>query len=118
MILLGVTGGIAAYKSAELVRLLVKAGHDVQVVLTPAAERFVGPTTFAALSRRPALTDSSQEVFPHLDASREASLLCIAPAGANTIARLAHGEAPNVLTQAALAFTGPVILAPAMNPRM
>jgi phosphopantothenoylcysteine decarboxylase/phosphopantothenate--cysteine ligase len=118
MILLGVTGGIAAYKSAELVRLLVKAGQDVQVVLTPAAERFVGPTTFAALSRRPALTDGSQEVFPHLDASREAALLCIAPAGANTIARLAHGEAPNVLTQTALAFTGPMIVAPAMNPRM
>jgi phosphopantothenoylcysteine decarboxylase / phosphopantothenate---cysteine ligase len=118
MILLGVTGGIAAYKSAELVRLLVKAGHDVQVVLTPAAETFVGPTTFAALSRRPALTDSSHEVFPHLDASRDASLLVIAPAGANTLARLAHGEAPNVLTQAALAFTGPLILAPAMNPRM
>ncbi|MDX6594568.1 MAG: phosphopantothenoylcysteine decarboxylase / phosphopantothenate---cysteine ligase [Gaiellales bacterium] len=118
MILLGVTGGIAAYKSAELVRLLVRAGHDVQVVLTPAAEQFVGPTTFAALSRRPALTEHSQEVFPHIDASREAALLCIAPAGANTIARLAHGEAPNVLTQAALAFTGPVIVAPAMNPRM
>jgi len=118
MILLGVTGGIAAYKSAELVRLLVKAGHEVQVVLTPAAETFVGPTTFSALSRRPALTESTQEVFPHLDASRDAALLCIAPAGANTIARLAHGEAPNLLTQAALAFVGPVLVAPAMNPRM
>lgn len=118
MILLGVTGGIAAYKSAELVRLLIKGGHEVQVVLTAAAERFVGPTTFAALSRRPVLTESSEELFPHLGASREAALLCIAPAGANTLARLAHGEAPNVLTQAALAFTGPVIVAPAMNPRM
>jgi phosphopantothenoylcysteine decarboxylase/phosphopantothenate--cysteine ligase len=118
MILVGVSGGVAAYKSCELVRLLVKAGRDVQVVMTPAAERFVGPTTFAALSRRPVLTEQSADVFPHLEASREAMLYCIAPAGANTIARLAHGEAPNVLTQSALAFTGPLLVAPAMNPRM
>ena len=70
MILLGVSGGVAAYKSCELVRLLVSAGHDVQVMLTPAAERFVGETTFAALSRRPVLTERSAEVFPHLEASR------------------------------------------------
>src|SRR6476661_1217579 len=118
MILVGVSGGVAAYKSCELVRLLVKAGREVQVVMTPAAERFVGPTTFSALSRRPALTEQSAEVFPHLEASRDAMLYCIAPAGANTIARLAHGEAPNVLTQSALAFTGPLLVAPAMNPRM
>jgi phosphopantothenoylcysteine decarboxylase / phosphopantothenate---cysteine ligase len=118
MILVGVSGGIAAYKSCELVRLLVRAGRDVEVVMTPDAERFVGPTTFAALSRRPVLTDGSAEVFPHLEASRRAELLCIAPAGANTLARLAHGEAPNVLTQSALAFTGPLLAAPAMNPRM
>ena len=118
MILVGVSGGVAAYKSCELVRLLVKAGREVQVVMTPAAERFVGPTTFAALSRRPVLTEQSADVFPHLEASREAMLYCIAPAGANTIARLAHGEAPNVLTQSALAFTGPLLVAPAMNPRM
>ncbi len=118
MILVGVSGGVAAYKSCELVRLLVKAGREVQVVMTPAAERFVGPTTFSALSRRPVLTEQSADVFPHLEASREAMLYCIAPAGANTIARLAHGEAPNVLTQSALAFTGPLLVAPAMNPRM
>jgi len=118
MILVGVSGGVAAYKSCELVRLLVKAGREVQVVMTPAAERFVGPTTFSALSRRPVLTEQSADVFPHLEASREAVLYCIAPAGANTIARLAHGEAPNVLTQSALAFTGPLLVAPAMNPRM
>ena len=118
MILVGVSGGVAAYKSCELVRLLVKAGREVQVVMTPAAERFVGPTTFAALSRRPVLTEQSADVFPHLEASREAMLYCIAPAGANTIARLAHGEAPNVLTQSALAFAGPLLVAPAMNPRM
>ena len=118
MILVGVSGGIAAYKTCELVRLLVRAGRDVQVVMTPAAERFVGPTTFAALSRRPVLTESSAEVFPHLEASRDAELFCIAPASANTIARLARGEAPNVLTQSALAFQGPLVIAPAMNPRM
>jgi len=118
MILLGVSGGVAAYKSCELVRLLVRAGHDVQVMLTPAAERFVGETTFAALSRRPVLTERSSEVFPHLEASAAAALCCIAPASANTIAVLAHGEAPTVLAQSALAFTGPLLVAPAMNPRM
>jgi phosphopantothenoylcysteine decarboxylase / phosphopantothenate---cysteine ligase len=118
MILLGVSGGVAAYKSCELVRLLVRAGHDVQVMLTPAAERFVGETTFAALSRRPVLTERSAEVFPHLEASAAAALCCIAPASANTIAVLAHGEAPTVLAQSALAFTGPLLVAPAMNPRM
>ena len=118
MILVGVSGGVAAYKTCELVRLLVRAGRDVQVVMTPAAERFVGPTTFAALSRRPVLTESSADLFPHLEASRDAAVYCIAPAGANTIARLARGEAPNVLTQSALAFQGPLLVAPAMNPRM
>jgi phosphopantothenoylcysteine decarboxylase/phosphopantothenate--cysteine ligase len=118
MILLGVSGGLAAYKTCELVRLLVRAGRDVQVVMTPDAERFVGPTTFAALSRRPVLTESSADVFPHLEASREAELFCIAPAGANTLARIARGEAPNILTQSVLAFGGPLLLAPAMNPRM
>ena len=118
MILVGVSGGVAAYKTCELVRLLVRAGRDVQVVMTPDAERFVGPTTFAALSRRPVLTETSEHVFPHLAASREAALFCIAPAGANTLARIARGEAQNVLTQSALAFTGPLLVAPAMNPRM
>ncbi len=118
MILVGVSGGIAAYKTCELVRLLVRSGRDVQVVMTPDAERFVGPTTFAALSRRPVLTDGSQDVFPHLEASRDAALFCIAPAGANTLARIARGEAPNVLTQSVLAFSGPLLVAPAMNPRM
>src|SRR3954470_5661315 len=118
MILGGVWGGVAAYKACELVRLLVRAGHDVQVVQTPASERFVGPTTFAALSRRPVLTESSDDLFPHLDASREAELLCIAPLTATTLARIAHGEASSVLTASVLAFTGPVVAAPAMNPRM
>jgi len=100
------------------VRLLVRAGHDVQVVQTPSAERFVGPTTFAALSHRPVLTESSADVFPHLEASGQAELLCIAPLTATTLTRLAHGDASTVLSAAALAFTGPIVAAPAMNPRM
>ncbi len=104
MIIVGVCGGIAAYKTCELVRLLVGAGHEVQVIQTPESRRFVGPTTFAALSRRPVLTDDADAVFPHLDASGVAELLCIAPLTATTMARLAHGEASNVLTATALAF--------------
>jgi phosphopantothenoylcysteine decarboxylase / phosphopantothenate---cysteine ligase len=118
MILIGVCGGIAAYKTCELVRLLVRAGHDVQVVQTPDSQRFVGPTTFAALSRRPVVVDGGPEVFPHLDASAHADLLCIAPLSATTLSRICHGEAANVLTATTLAFTGPVVAAPAMNPRM
>ena len=107
MILIGVCGGIAAYKTCELVRMLVRGGHDVQVVQTPDSQRFVGPTTFAALSRRPVVVDGGTEVFPHLDASAHADLLCIAPLSATTLSRIAHGEAANVLTATALAFTGP-----------
>jgi phosphopantothenoylcysteine decarboxylase / phosphopantothenate---cysteine ligase len=118
MILIGVCGGIAAYKTCELVRMLVRAGHDVQVVQTPDSQRFVGPTTFAALSRRPVLVDGGPEVFPHLDASSHADLLCIAPLSATTLSRISHGEAANVLTATTLAFAGPVVAAPAMNPRM
>jgi phosphopantothenoylcysteine decarboxylase/phosphopantothenate--cysteine ligase len=118
MILIGVCGGIAAYKTCELVRMLVRGGHEVQVVQTPDSQRFVGPTTFAALSRRPVVADGGPEVFPHLDASARADLLCIAPLSATTLARIAHGEAANVLTALTLAFTGPVVAAPAMNPRM
>jgi phosphopantothenoylcysteine decarboxylase / phosphopantothenate---cysteine ligase len=118
MILVGVCGGVAAYKTCELVRLLVRAGHEVQVVQTSESERFVGPTTFAALSRRPVLTESSGDLFPHLEASRDAALLCIAPLTATTLARIAHGEASSMLAASALAFTGPIVAAPAMNPRM
>ncbi len=118
MVLVGVCGGIAAYKSCELVRLLVRAGLDVQVIETPQARTFVGPTTFAALSRRPVLVDGGDEVVPHLDAARGAELFCIAPLTATTLARLAHGEASNLLAATALAFTGPVVAAPAMNVRM
>ena len=108
MILVGVCGGIAAYKTCELVRLLVKDGHDVQVVQTPDSRRFVGPTTFAALSRRPVADRRRRRCVP---ASRRvdavAELLCIAPLSATTMSRIAHGEAANVLTATTLAFTGP-----------
>jgi len=110
-VLLGVTGGIAAYKACELCRLLVQAGHEVTPVLTPDAEGFVTARTFEALARR----EQPRELYPHLT---EADLLVIAPLSANTLAKLAHGLADNVLTQLALAFRGPTLVAPAMNVRM
>ena len=110
-VLLGVTGGIAAYKACEVCRLLVKGGHDVVPLVTPGAERFVTAETFRALARRPA----SDDVYLHLT---RADLLVVAPCTANTLAKLAHGLADNVLTEAALAHRGPTLVAPAMNPRM
>jgi phosphopantothenoylcysteine decarboxylase / phosphopantothenate---cysteine ligase len=110
-IMLGVTGGIAAYKACELTRLLVKAGHEVIPLVTPGAQRFVSEETFLALARRP----PAEDLYPHL---ARADLLVVAPCTANTLAKLAHGIADNVLTEAALAHRGPVLVAPAMNPRM
>ncbi len=110
-ILLGVTGGIAAYKACTLTRLLVRAGHDVYPLVTEAAERFVRAETFYALARKPRSDDS----YPHLE---RADLLVVAPLTANTLARLAHGLADDLLTEAALAHNGPVLVAPAMNVRM
>ncbi len=110
-VILGVSGGIAAYKAAELTRMLVRAGHEVTPVLTAEAETFVTAKTFEALARR----EQPRELYPHL---LQADLLVIAPLSANTLAKLAHGLADNVLTQTALAFDGPVLAAPAMNPRM
>ncbi|HLM93791.1 MAG TPA: bifunctional phosphopantothenoylcysteine decarboxylase/phosphopantothenate--cysteine ligase CoaBC [Gaiellaceae bacterium] len=110
-VLLGVTGGIAAYKACELCRLLVRAGQEVTPVLTPDAERFVTAHTFEALARR----EAPKDLYPHLT---DAELLVIAPLSANTLAKLAHGLADNVLTQLGLAFRGPVLAAPAMNVRM
>jgi phosphopantothenoylcysteine decarboxylase/phosphopantothenate--cysteine ligase len=110
-VLLGVTGGIAAYKACELTRLLVRDRHEVTPILTPEAERFVAARTFEALARR----EQPRELYPHLV---EADLLVVAPLSANTLAKLAQGLADNVLTQTALAFDGPVVAAPAMNPRM
>ena len=110
-VLLGVTGGIAAYKACTLVRLLVRAGHDVYPVVTEAAERFVAAQTFFALARK----SPSEDPYPHLE---RADLLVVAPLTANSLARLAHGLADDLLTEAALAHAGPVLVAPAMNVRM
>jgi phosphopantothenoylcysteine decarboxylase / phosphopantothenate---cysteine ligase len=110
-VLFGVTGGIAAYKAAEAVRLLVKGGHEVTPILTAEAESFVTLKTFEGLAR----AEAPHELYPHLV---DADLLVIAPLSANTLAKLAHGLADNVLTQTALAFEGPIVVAPAMNPRM
>src|SRR5579884_607057 len=110
-ILLGVSGIIAAYKACDLTRLLVKAGHEVVPLVTPGAERFVSAETFRALARR----SPAEDVYLHLT---RADLLVVAPCTANTLAKLAHGLAGNVLTEAALAHRGPVLVAPAMNPRM
>jgi phosphopantothenoylcysteine decarboxylase/phosphopantothenate--cysteine ligase len=110
-VLLGVTGGIAAYKACTLVRLLVRAGHDVYPVVTEGAERFVAAETFFALARK----SPSEDPYPHLE---RADLLVVAPLTANTLARLAHGLADDLLTEAALAHDGPMLVAPAMNVRM
>ncbi len=110
-VLLGVTGGIAAYKACELCRLFVKDGNDVVPLVTPGAERFVTAETFRALARRPAEDD----VYLHLT---RADILVVSPCTANTLSKLAHGLADNILTEAALAHRGPILVAPAMNPRM
>ena len=124
---LGVGGGIAAYKSAELARALMERGFRVQVVLTSAAEKFITPLTFAALTGRKVITDlfgsaSSEETLSsaveHIAVAQENDILVIAPATADLLARLAHGLANDFLTTTYLAFTGPVVLAPAMNSNM
>ncbi len=110
-ILLGVTGGIAAYKACEVMRLFVTTGHEVVPLVTDEADRFVRRETFFALARR----SPDDDLYAHLT---RADLLVVAPLTANTLAKLAHGLADNVLTEAALAHRGPVLVAPAMNPRM
>ena len=133
-VLVGVTGGISAYKAVELVRLLGKAGHSVRVVQTAASERFVGRSTFEGITGAPVLVDEfepdpARGAFPgdpapdhapiaHLELVRRADVLAVVPASANTIAKLAGGLADNLLTSAALASTAPLVLAPAMNDRM
>ena len=133
-ILLGVTGGIAAYKALELTRLATKAGHAVRVIQTEASQRFVGAASFAAITGAPVLTseferDELRGAFPgdpppahaplsHLQLVETAEVFVIAPASANTIAKLATGQADNLLTAAALACRRPLIVAPAMNDAM
>ncbi len=120
--MLGITGGIAAYKSAELVRLLTKQGASVQVVMTEAGARFVTPTTFQALSGHPVLIDqwdtSAGNGMVHISSSREANLLLVAPATADFLARIANGLSDNLLTTLILARNCPLLVAPAMNHQM
>ncbi len=133
-LLLGVSGGIAAYKALESARLAVRAGHAIRVIQTPASERFVGRASFEAITGAPVLVsewepDPMRGAFPgdplperapisHLALVERADLYLIAPATANTLAKLAHGHADNLLTAAALAAECPVLVAPAMNDRM
>src|SRR5271169_666128 len=112
-ILLGIGGGIAAYKAAELARLLMQRDYQVQAVMTSAAQQFVQPLTFAALTGRKVLTDlfAIESAIEHISVAQEHELLAIAPATADLIAKMAHGLADDFLTTLCLAFTGPVVLA-------
>lgn len=121
-IVLGVTGGIAAYKAAELTRLFVKAGITVDVVMTDAARHFVTDTTFQALSGRPVLTDlwhsGANNAMGHIDVSRGADAIVVAPASADFLAKLSHGHADDLLSTLCLARECPLLVAPAMNRQM
>jgi phosphopantothenoylcysteine decarboxylase/phosphopantothenate--cysteine ligase len=129
MILLAVTGSIAAYKAAEILRLFVKAGEDVHVIMTPAATHFVGPLTFQALSGHPVFSDPlDPQAAPmlHLDCAEKASVILVAPATADSLSRMAGGGAQDLVSAAVLAAprrsTGqaavPVVIAPAMHASM
>jgi phosphopantothenoylcysteine decarboxylase/phosphopantothenate--cysteine ligase len=120
-ILLGVSAGIAAYKTCELVRLLKRAGHRVKVVMTEHATELIGPATFRSLTGEPVsigLYDAPTNPIHHISLADEADLFCIAPATANVLAKLARGLADDLLTTTALTFQGPLLLAPAMNTKM
>ena len=119
-ILLGISGGIAAYKSAMLVSQLVQHGFGVSVVMTKAATELVAPKTFEALSRRPVRWSvfRSDRIHAHIELARNADLFCIAPATANIIGKAANGIADNLLSTLILSFEGPLLFAPAMNETM
>ena len=118
-LLLGVSGGIAAYKAAALTSRLVQAGVRVTVVMTHSATQLVAPKTFEALSGRPVLTEMfGPGSHPHIEPGQQAELLCIVPATANILAKAANGLADDLLSTLLLAFDGPVIMAPAMNCHM
>ena len=118
-ILVGITGGIAAYKAAELVRLLVGRGAEVQVVMTTGAKRFITPLTLQALSGRPVRDDlwddGAEAAMGHIELARWAERVIVAPASADFLAKLAHGRADDLLTTLCLATEAPVAVAPAMN---
>lgn len=121
-ILIGVSGGIASYKTAALVSQLVQAGHGVSVAMTEAAQQFVGPATFAALTGRPVaigiFDDAAHPLGAHIDLAERAELFCIAPATANFMAKAANGLADDLLSTLYLAFPGKTLIAPAMNCEM
>ena len=121
-ILLGLTGGIAAYKAADLARGLIKEGADVQVVMTDAACRFISPTTLQALTGKPAYTsiwdDRVSNGMPHIELSRNRDLILVAPATADFMAKLVHGAADDLLATLCIARECPLMLAPAMNRQM
>src|SRR5215471_1374379 len=125
-VVLGVGGGIAAYKSAELARVLVQSGATVQVVMTASAREFIQPLTFATLTGKKVITDlfpasaesTLSSAVEHIAVAQENELLVVAPATADLMAKFAGGLADDFLSTLYLAFTGPVVLAPAMNTNM
>jgi len=120
-ILLGVTGSISAYKACDLARLFVKAGAQVHIIMSPSAERFVSALTFEALTRNPVLTEASESwssELNHIEIGKKCDTFVIAPATANTINKLSKGIADNILLQTALAYAGPILIAPSANTQM
>ena len=120
-IIIAVTGGVAAFKAAALTSQLVQSGVGVRAVLTRSAQKFIGPATFAALTGRSVVTEIFDPAFPlgaHIELARDAQLLCVAPATANFLASAAQGRSDDLLSTLYLCFTGPVLIAPAMNCEM
>jgi len=120
-ILLGVTGSISAYKACDLARLFVKAGAQVHVVMSPSAERFVSALTFEALTRNPVLTEVTENwssELNHIEIGKKCDAFVVAPATANSLNKLSKGIADNILLQTALAYAGPMLVAPAANTQM
>jgi phosphopantothenoylcysteine decarboxylase/phosphopantothenate--cysteine ligase len=120
-LIIGVSGGIAAYKTAALVSSLVQNGHGVSVVMTRAARKFIGPATFRALTGRPVAIDAFDQHYPlgaHIELADKAQLLCVAPASADILAKAACGLADDLLSTLLLSCTRPIVFAPAMNTAM
>ena len=120
-LIIAVTGGVAAFKAAALTSQLVQSGYNVRAVLTSSAQKFIGPATFAALSGRSVVTEMFDPGFPlgaHIELARAADLICVAPATASFLAKAAQGISDDLLSALYLCFTGPVIMAPAMNCEM
>ena len=120
-IIIAVTGGVAAFKAAALTSQLAQSGYNVRAVLTSSAQKFIGPATFAALSGRSVVTEMFDPGFPlgaHIELARAADLICVAPATASFLAKAAQGISDDLLSTLYLCFTGPVIMAPAMNCEM